>query len=83
MLELYKNIQHDLKEEHTTTFRKEVSKVMFLTPPESEETIKLKQEIKNDLKSESGKPIAFVQAQRYLPLPKFKEDISTTTQLLE
>jgi hypothetical protein len=57
-------------------------KVFFLSPPEAPETIKLNQDIQNDLKSAAGKPVAFTMGQRYVPLKSLKENPLTTTELL-
>lgn len=48
----------------------EAYKVMLLSPPESDETIKLDAPVINDLTSESGRPTAFTQGQRYVVLDR-------------
>ncbi|MBW4581336.1 MAG: hypothetical protein KME42_17340 [Tildeniella nuda ZEHNDER 1965/U140] len=57
-------------------------KVFFLSSPTSPDTIKLTQAIKNDLKNEAGRPYAFTQGQRYVPLSALRKNPATTTELL-
>lgn len=57
-------------------------KVFFLSPPDSSDTIKLTQDIKNDLRNQAGRPFAFVQGQRYVALSALQGSPSTTTELL-
>ena len=57
-------------------------KVFFLSPPDSSDTIKLTQDIKNDLRNQAGSPFAFVQGQRYVALSALQRNPSTTTELL-
>ena len=47
-------------------------KVMFLSEPDDDETIKLKQKIINDQKAKSGKNVAFVMGQRYVTMESLK-----------
>lgn len=47
-------------------------KVVFLSPPDSPDTIKLNSAIPNDLKSKAGKPTAFTQNQRYVSTERLK-----------
>lgn len=63
----------------------EAVKVMLLTPPTSDETVTLPQNIPNDLKAASGRTVAFVQAQRYVPLARFTQDTppTSTSDLLD
>lgn len=55
--------------------------MFFLSSPDSYETIRMKNDILNDKKSNSGKKIAFLQKQRYFPIEKFKNNPKTTSQL--
>lgn len=57
-------------------------KVFFLSAPDSPETIQLSHDIRNDLRSRTGKPTAFTQGQRYVPLSGLKKNPATTTELL-
>lgn len=57
-------------------------KVIFLSAPDSNQTLKLKKDIINDTKSKTGKKIAFTQNQRYLSISKFKNNPNKTSQLL-
>lgn len=57
-------------------------KVIFLSSPEAPETIHLAHDIRNDRVSQSGKAIAFVQGQRYVPLASILAAPKTTTELL-
>jgi hypothetical protein len=58
-------------------------KVFFLSSPTSPDTIKLTHNIKNDLKNEAGRPYAFTQGQRYVPLSDLRKNPATTTELLK
>jgi hypothetical protein len=57
------------------------SQVFFLSPADSNETIKLENDIINDKKSDSGKKTAFAQGTRYIPIEKFKNNPKTTSEL--
>ena len=57
-------------------------KVFFLSSLDSSDTIKLTQDIRNDLKNAAGRPYAFTQGQRYVPLSALKKNPATTTELL-
>jgi hypothetical protein len=57
-------------------------KVFFLSSLDSSDTIKLTQDIKNDLKNQAGRPFAFVQGQRYVALSALQKNPATTTELL-
>jgi hypothetical protein len=56
-------------------------KVFFLSSPDSPDTVKLKNNIKNDQKSYSGKPTAYVQKQKYRPLSVLQKNPATTIEL--
>jgi hypothetical protein len=58
-------------------------KVFFLSSPDSPDTIKLTQDIKNDLRNMAGRPYAFTQGQRYVPLSALRKNPATTTELLK
>ena len=55
-------------------------KVFFLSPFNSP-GIELSQDIKNDLRSQSGRPTAFVQGQRYVTLSPLQKNPATTELL--
>ncbi len=57
-------------------------KVFFLSPFNSP-GIELSQDVKNDLRSQSGRPTAFVQGQRYVTLSALQKNPATTTELLK
>jgi hypothetical protein len=57
-------------------------KVLLLSAPDSSNTIKLKQPIDNDLKAETGRPIAFTQGQRYVSLKQL-QNAKTTSDLVD
>lgn len=57
-------------------------KVFFLSSSDSLDTVKLTQNIRNDLKNSAGRPYAFTQGQRYVPLSALKKNPATTTELL-
>jgi hypothetical protein len=56
-------------------------KVLQLTGPDHPDTVKLETAIINDLLSESGRPVAFTQNQRYVSLDRLKK-AKTTSQLV-
>jgi hypothetical protein len=58
-------------------------KVFFLSSPGLIGTIQLAQNIKNDLRNAAGKPYAFTQSQRYVPLSALQKNPPTTTELLK
>lgn len=58
-------------------------KVFFLSASDDSETIKLAQDIQNDLKSFSGRTSAFTMGQRYVSLASLKKNPKTTTELLD
>ena len=58
-------------------------KIFFLSAQDSPETIKLTQDIQNDLVNAEGRPYAFTQGQRYVSLASLKENPKTTTELLK
>ncbi len=60
----------------------ETMKVFFLSSPDASETIKLKQNIRNDLRNAGGKPIAFTMGQRYVSLANLNKNPQTTTELM-
>ncbi len=57
-------------------------KVFFLSSPDFSDTIRLTQNIKNDLRNQAGRPFAFVQGQRYVPMSALQKNPATTTELL-
>jgi hypothetical protein len=56
-------------------------KVIFLSPSDAAETLRLEQPVRNDLKAASGKPTAFTQNQRYVSSERLRS-ASTTSQLV-
>jgi hypothetical protein len=56
-------------------------KVVFLSAPDSPDTLKLDEPIPNDCKSKAGKPTAFVQNQRYVSSERLKT-AKTTSDLV-
>lgn len=56
-------------------------KIIFLSPPDSPDTIKLPHEIKTDTKA-NGRTIAFAQGHRYIPLSLLKKAPETTSKLV-
>jgi hypothetical protein len=57
------------------------NKFVFLSPPDSPETIKLDGPILNDLKTDSGRTMAYTQGQRYASLERMRQ-ATTTTELV-
>jgi hypothetical protein len=60
----------------------ETLKVFFLSSSDSSETIKLTQDIRNNLKNAAGRPYAFTMGQRYVAMSALKRNPATTTELL-
>lgn len=58
------------------------AKVLFLSAPNSPDTIRLEAEVENDLVTASGKPWPFAVGQRYASLDRLKKSPATTTELL-
>ena len=58
-------------------------KVFFLSALNSQDTIKLSQDIKNDLRNDDGRPYAFTMGQRYVPMSALQKNPATTTELLK
>lgn len=56
-------------------------KVMFLTPPDSPETIRLQHPIKNDKVTKAGRPWAFVVNQSYVSMARLLAGPKTTSDL--
>lgn len=59
------------------------AKVMFLSSPDSSDTLNIKNAIKNNLKSSTGKNTAFTQNQRYITTDAVKENPKSTKELLD
>lgn len=57
-------------------------KVLLLSSTNSNETIKLKDAVQNNLRAESGRPIAFTQGQRYVSLESLL-NAKTTSDLID
>ncbi len=57
-------------------------KVFFLSARDSQDTIELSQDIKNDLRNAAGRPYAFTMGQRYVPMSALQKNPATTTELL-
>ena len=53
-------------------------KVMMLTAPDDPKTIHLDGPVVNDLESDSGRPTAFTQNQRYVSLERLKKAKGTS-----
>jgi len=59
------------------------SKIVFLSPSDSPDTLVLPYDIVNNLTSESGREIAFTQGQRYVSLSRLQKGPKTTSELIE
>jgi hypothetical protein len=57
-------------------------KIVFLTSPDSPETLVLPDDIVNNLTSGSGRGIAFTQGQRYVSLSRLVKGPKTTSELI-
>ena len=64
--------------EETTRKQGEAYKVVFLSAPDSTETVNLGQPIVNDLQTESGGITAFTQNQRYMTLERLRNAKTTS-----
>jgi hypothetical protein len=53
-------------------------KVMFLSPPDSRETVKLPAPVINDLRTETGRTTAYTQGQRYTTIGKLLQAKTTS-----
>jgi hypothetical protein len=71
-----------LQNEENERYEQE-AKIIFLTSHDDPETLKLTHDIDNDLTSDSGRTVAFVQGQRYVSLEKLKKNPTKTSQLLD
>ncbi|MGI0490473.1 hypothetical protein ACN4EG_01570 [Alkalinema pantanalense CENA528] len=61
---------------------KDTVQVFLLSSVDAKETISLNQDIRNDLRNAAGRPYAFTQGQRYVPLTSLLKHPLTTTELL-
>ena len=68
--------------EETTRKEGTAYKVVFLSLPDSPDTLRLERPIRNDLVSQSGKPTAFTQNQRYVSSERLKT-ARTTSDLVD
>ena len=57
-------------------------KIVFLTPPDSPDTLVLPHDILNNLISGSGRGTAFTQGQRYVSLSRLEKGPKTTSELV-
>lgn len=71
-----------LEHEHNARIG-EKQKVILLSAPDDPKTLVLQHDIINNLKSETGRPVAFVMGQRYVPIARLKASPQTTTELLQ
>jgi hypothetical protein len=58
------------------------AKIIFLSPPNSPDTLVLPHDIVNNLTSSAGRPIAFTQGQRYISLSRLEKAPKTTSELV-
>ncbi|OUC14782.1 MAG: hypothetical protein B0A82_10670 [Alkalinema sp. CACIAM 70d] len=61
---------------------KDTVQVFLLSSIDAKETIPLNQDIRNDLRNAAGRPYAFTQGQRYVPLTSLLKHPLTTSELL-
>ena len=57
-------------------------KIVFLSAPDSSETLVLPQDIENDLTASTGRGVAFTQGQRYVSLSRLEMGPKTTSELV-
>ena len=55
---------------------------MFLSGPDSPETLVLPQDIENDLTANTGRGVAFTQGQRYVSLSRLEKGPKRTSELV-
>lgn len=77
LISLINSLEKNDEQERLNDF----SQVFFLSPADSNETIKLENDIINDKKDSSGRKTAFAQGTRYIPIEKFKNNPKTTSEL--
>lgn len=58
------------------------AKVVFLTPADSPQTVRLLQPVKNDLTTPDGRPVPLTMSQRYVSFTRLSQNPLTTTDLL-
>jgi len=75
---LLKKMEPDRSED----WRKRQFKIVFLTPPDSPDTLVLPNDIANNLTSGSHKDTAFTQGQRYVSLSRLEKGPKTTSELV-
>ncbi|WP_442484206.1 hypothetical protein [Aeoliella sp. SH292] len=68
--------------EHSTRQKGSHFDVMFLSAPDSDDTVKLARPILNDIRAASGRPWAYTMSQRYVTLQALAK-ASTTSDLVE
>ncbi len=57
-------------------------KIIFLSPPESPDTLVLPHDIVNNLTTSNGRTVAFTQGQRYISLSHLEKEPKTTSELV-
>jgi hypothetical protein len=63
-------------------WRKNQLKIVFLSPPDSSDTLILPNDIANNLTSGSGRGIAFTQGHRYVSLSRLEKGPKNTSELI-
>jgi hypothetical protein len=71
-----------LKSARSEEWRKNQLKIVFLSSPDSPDTLVLPEDIANDSTSASGKGTAFTQNQRYVSLSRLEKGPKNTSQLI-
>ena len=74
-------LHEKMESSRSEDWRKYQYKVVFLTPPDSPETLTLPYNIVNDAPAKSGRGTAFTQGQRYVSLARLAQEPKTTSSL--
>jgi len=74
---------HSMKVKGIARNAKHEHKIIFLSPPDSPQTIQLSNVIQNDLVAKTGRPRAFVVGQRYVQMAKLRSGAAKSSQILD
>jgi hypothetical protein len=75
-------LRHKMEAARSEDWSKRQYKIVFLTPPDSPETLVLPSDIVNTSATASGRGIAFTQGQRYVSLSRLAKGPKTTSELI-
>jgi len=77
-----KTLLNKMKPSRSEEWSKRQFKIVFLSPPDSSDTLVLPDDIDNNLTSASRKGTAFTQGQRYVSLSRLEQGPKNTSELL-